>query len=137
MSCYMPTFVLHTLGLLAQAEVPTGEAAPPGTTAPGLLVAIQQFFGNPINLILVSMIMFFLLVVRPQKNDLKRQQTKLAGLKKNDRIITSGGIHGVVIQANSGEPTVVIRIDENSGSRMTINRDAISKVIEEESEKKS
>jgi preprotein translocase subunit YajC len=98
---------------------------------------LMQQLLNPLNLILMSMILFFLLVVRPQRNDMKKMQQKLAALKKNDRVVTSGGIHGVVIQANSGEPTVVVRIDENSGARITINRDAIAKVLtDSEPEKK-
>jgi preprotein translocase subunit YajC len=72
-----------------------------------------------------------LLVVRPQRTEMKKLQQMLANLKKNDRVVTSGGIHGVVVQANSGDSTVVLRIDENSGARITINRESIAKVLTE------
>jgi preprotein translocase subunit YajC len=75
-----------------------------------------------------------MLVVRPQKTEMKKLQSLLANLKKNDRVITSGGIHAVVVQANAGEPTVVIRIDESSGTKMTINREAIVRVLNTETE---
>lgn len=108
------------------------DAAPAAQPSP-----LMQQLLNPLNLILMSMILFFLLVVRPQRSEMKKMQQKLAALKKNDRVVTSGGIHGVVIQANSGEPTIVVRIDENSGARITINRDAIVKVLtDSEPEKK-
>jgi preprotein translocase subunit YajC len=90
---------------------------------------IQQFLGNPINLILFSLILFMLLVIRPQRREMKRHQQLLANLKKNDRVITSGGIHGVVVQAGTGEPTISIRVDENSGTRMTINRDSVATIL--------
>lgn len=112
--------------LLAQEAQPQG-----GEGAGGFL---QQLFGNPINLILFSLILFMLLVVRPQRREMKKHQELLANLKKNDRVITSGGIHGVVVQANTGEPTVSIRVDENSGTRMTINRDAVATILGSSSE---
>lgn len=90
---------------------------------------LQQFLGNPINLILFSLILFFLLVAQPQRKQAKRQRELLAGIKKNDRIITGSGVHGVVVSANSGEPTVSIRIDDNTGTRMTINRESIATVL--------
>lgn len=117
--------------LLAQAA----EAAPAGQQAAqdggGFL---QQFLGNPINLVLFSLILFFLLVAQPQRKQMKKQQQMLAGIKKNDRVITSGGIHGVVVVANSGESTVSIRVDDNSGTRITINRESIATVVAPSSE---
>lgn len=127
MTSDLQALLFDSMSLLAVQD-----AAPEAQTSP-----LMQQLLNPLNLILMSMILFFLLVVRPQRNDMKKMQQKLAALKKNDRVVTSGGIHGVVIQANSGEPTVVVRIDENSGARITINRDAIAKVLtDSEPEKK-
>ncbi len=127
MTSEFQALLFDSMSLLAEQD-----AAPAAQPSP-----LMQQLLNPLNLILMSMILFFLLVVRPQRNDMKKMQQKLAALKKNDRVVTSGGIHGVVIQANSGEPTVVVRIDENSGARITINRDAIVKVLtDSEPEKK-
>jgi preprotein translocase subunit YajC len=116
-----------------------GEAAPAEGGAAAQPASFAQQLLSPMNLVLFSLIMFFLLVIRPQKNDMKKLQLALAALKKNDRVVTSGGIHGVVVQANAGEPTIVLRIDENSGAKLTVNRDAITRVLntEAESEKKS
>ncbi len=127
-----------------QANPPVGEAAAGGqpvineggAAADGQKAAppkvgsfFEQFFGNPLNLILLSAMLFMFLVLLPQRREMKRQQVVLDGLKKNDRVITSGGIHGVVVSANSGEPTISIRIDDNSGTRMTINRSAVATVL--------
>lgn len=101
-------------------------AAQEGAPAGGFL---QQFLGNPINLVLFSLILFFLLVAQPQRKQMKKQQQMLAALKKNDRVVTSGGIHGVVVSANAGETTVSIRVDDNSGTRLTINRESIATVV--------
>jgi preprotein translocase subunit YajC len=130
--------ICDSLYLLAkQGDAPQGDAPPAGGA--GDPASFMQQLLSPMNLVLFSLIMFFLLVVRPQKNEVKKLQSMLAALKKNDRVVTSGGIHGVVVQANTGDPTVVLRIDESSGAKLTVNRDAITKVLnsETESDKKS
>lgn len=100
-----------------------------GQAAPSLL---EQFFGNPLNLILISGILFVMLVLRPQQKQAKEMQAALAGLKKNDKVVTASGIHGTVVTAGADEAVVTIRIDDNSGARMTVNRDAIAKIINSE-----
>ena len=91
---------------------------------------------NPINLLMLAVMLFFFIVIWPQQRQSKAaalaHSKSLAAMKKNDRVITSGGIHGVIIQANSDEPVVTIRVDENTGARMTVNRDAIVKVMTED-----
>ena len=125
------TTTVVRLALLAQAAAPgAGEGAPQDE-----FNIFTSFFGNPVNLLMLAVMLFFFIVIWPQQRQAKSQQLAheqaLAGMKKNDRVITSGGIHGVIIQANSDEPVITIRIDENSGARMTVNRDAIVKVFTE------
>ncbi len=95
---------------------------------------LLQFFTNPLNLILLSAILFMFIVVRPQQKQAKDLQKALDDLKKNDRVILASGIHGTVVQANSGEAAISIRIDENSGARMTVNRESVAKVLTESKE---
>lgn len=121
--------VPRSLLIFAQGDgsvVPEGGVPPEGAaTDQSFLV---QFFGNPLNLILVCGVLFILMVLRPQQKEMKALQQALANLKKNDRVVTSSGIHGTVIQVNAGEPVVTLRIDDNSGARITINRDAIARI---------
>jgi preprotein translocase subunit YajC len=116
--------------LLAQAP-PPGDAE----SGAGEVSLLTSFFGNPVNLLMLAVMLFFFIVIWPQQRQAKAQQmahqNALAGMKKNDRIITSGGIHGVIIQANADEPVITIRIDESSGAHMTVNRDAVAKVFTE------
>ncbi len=119
----------------ASAEPVAGESTElGGDAAPGAQNFFASFFSNPINLILLSAILFMFIVVRPQQRQYKELQKALAEVKKNTRIVTSGGIHGTVVQTNDNE-TVVIRIDEASGAKLTINRDAIAKVVVPEDNK--
>ena len=51
----------------------------------------------------------------------------ISTLKKNDRIITIGGIHGTVVSVASDSKVVTIRIDDNT--RMKLNRTAIASIV--------
>ncbi|MBF0484991.1 MAG: preprotein translocase subunit YajC [Candidatus Omnitrophica bacterium] len=54
---------------------------------------------------------FYFLVIAPEKKKQKDHQDMVGNLKKNDEVITSSGIHGVVV--NLKEKTVVLRLDDN------------------------
>lgn len=61
-------------------------------------------------LILIFVIFYFLLI-RPQKAKEKEHQKMLANLNKNDEVVTSSGVHGTVV--NVKDKTVILRIDDN------------------------
>ncbi|MBU4252209.1 MAG: preprotein translocase subunit YajC [Candidatus Omnitrophica bacterium] len=67
---------------------------------------LVQFFP----LVLIFIIFYFLLI-RPQKQKEKEHQKMLAGIDKNDEVVTSSGIHGTVVSVK--EKTLILRIDEN------------------------
>jgi len=69
---------------------------------------------NPlINFIPLALIfiVFYFLLIRPQKAKEKEHQKMLANLNKNDEVVTTGGIHGTIITVK--EKSVTLRIDEN------------------------
>ncbi len=61
-------------------------------------------------LVLIFIIFYFLLI-RPQKQQEKERQKMLSHLNKNDEVVTTGGIHGTVV--NLKDKTIILRIDEN------------------------
>ncbi|NPB07066.1 MAG: preprotein translocase subunit YajC [Aquificae bacterium] len=65
--------------------------------------------------------MFYFLLIRPQKKERERHQKFLAGLKKGDRVITSSGIWGTVVEV--GDKTVTLKVDANT--RITFTKEAI------------
>jgi len=74
----------------------------------------QQAVANPLiqffPLVLIFIIFYFLLI-RPQKQKEKEHQKMLASVEKNDEVVTLSGIHGTVV--NVKEKTLILRIDEN------------------------
>ncbi len=74
----------------------------------------QQGGGNPIvaflPLILIFIIFYFLLI-RPQQKRAKEHQKFLEGLKRGDRVFTSGGIIGHVVRVDNNVVTLEIAND--------------------------
>ena len=67
-------------------------------------------------------IIFYFLLIRPQKLKEKEHQKMIAGVAKNDEIVTLGGIHGTVV--NLKEKTLLLRIDENA--KMEIDKGSVA-----------
>lgn len=67
---------------------------------------LVQFFP----LILIFVIFYFLLI-RPQKAKEKEHQKMLVNLNKNDEVVTSSGIHGTIV--NVKDKSVILRVDDN------------------------
>jgi preprotein translocase subunit YajC len=84
--------------------------------------------GSFIPLILVFVIFYFLLI-RPQQKERKRHQEMVKSLAKNDEVVTSGGIHGTIV--NVKETSVVLRIDDNA--KMEVDKYAISYMVKKRS----
>jgi len=76
---------------------------------------------NMMPLIFIFVIFYFLLI-RPQQKKQAEHQKMLAGLKKNDEVVTSGGIHAVIV--NVKEASVVLKIDE--GVKIEVQKSAVS-----------
>ena len=61
--------------------------------------------------IIIIFVIFYFLLIRPQKKTQEEHKKMVSGLKKNDEVITNGGIHGTIM--NVKENSVVVKIDDN------------------------
>ncbi len=68
---------------------------------------------------------FYLLVFKPQKDKQNQLKKMIAGLKKNDSVVTVGGIHGTIV--NVKDATVIVRIDDNV--KVEVDKEAVTSVI--------
>lgn len=71
----------------------------------------------------------YFLMIRPQAKRQKEKQNMLGELKKGDRVVTIGGIHGTIGGFKSKEKkAVILKIDKNTS--ITVNRSAIAGLTE-------
>lgn len=85
----------------------------------------QPSVANPLIQLLplaLIFIIFYFLLIRPQKHKEKEHQKMLSTINKNDEIVTLGGIHGTVV--NVKEKTLILRIDENV--KMEIEKSSVA-----------
>jgi len=83
---------------------------------------IMMFFP----LIVIGFLWYFLMF-RPQKEEQTRRDDMLNQLKKNDRIVTVGGILGTVANATKDSKEVTVKVDDNT--RLKILRSHIAKIL--------
>ncbi len=73
---------------------------------------------------LLMFLVFYLLVIKPQKKEREELRKKINALKKNDPVITAGGLHGTVV--NIKEKTIILRVDDNV--KLEFDKEAITKI---------
>jgi preprotein translocase subunit YajC len=76
---------------------------------------------------------FYFLIIRPQNKKQKETQKMLSALKKGDKIVTIGGMHGTIQSVK--ESTVIVRVDDNV--KLEFNRSAVSGIQAVAKEEKS
>ncbi|MFA4992292.1 MAG: preprotein translocase subunit YajC [Candidatus Omnitrophota bacterium] len=82
-----------------------------------------NFIASFLPIIFVFVIFYFLLI-RPQQKKQKDFEKMLAGVKKNDEVVTTGGIHGTIL--NVKDDTFTLKIDDNV--KIEINKNAVGYV---------
>ena len=101
--------------IIAQAEEPSS----PGLT--GMLLPL-----------IAIMVFFYFLILKPQKNKEQALRTMISNLKERDRVVTIGGIYGVVTNVQRDRDEVTIRVDESTGAKLRVSTSAIARVVVEE-----
>ena len=105
--------------LLTFQEAPA--APPPGA---------QSFLSGPLVPLLFIGVLFFFLLILPERKKQKQRQKMLDALKKGDRVMTTSGIYASVVSVASD--VVVLQVADNVRLRFT--RAAVQNVIEAEKE---
>jgi len=72
-------------------------------------------------------LIFYFMIVRPQQKRSKERQKMLDAIKKGDKIITAGGVHGTVIGVE--DKTVLVQIADNV--KVKVDRGSVSSIVSE------
>ncbi len=77
-------------------------------------------------------LIFYFMIIRPQQKRQKERQKMLDAIKKGDKIVTAGGIHGTVIGVE--DKTVLVQIADNV--KVKVDRGSVGNVTREAEETK-
>lgn len=105
----------------ATIEVPTpmdGAAAPPDAGAA---------FAWNMGLIVLMVVLFYVLLIRPQQKRFKEHQNMISALKKGDKVVTSGGLIGKIDKIKDDSDEVVIDLGE---TKVTALKNTIQSMAE-------
>lgn len=86
--------------------------------APDLLLQLAPF--------VAIMAVFYFLIIRPQQKRAKEHREALAAIRRNDRIVTTGGLVGIVTKVTDGEEMLTVEIA--AGVRVQVVRGMVAEV---------
>lgn len=112
---------MELLGTLILAEG-TGGGTSPSAPAPG---SSYMWIG-----LLLMIVVFYTVILGGSRKEKKKRQEMLAAIKKNDRVMTIGGIIGSVVSVSDSE--VSLKVDESANVKITVTRSAIQRVLAED-----
>lgn len=76
--------------------------------------------------IVLFILLFWLILIRPQQKRQKQVREMQTNLQKGDHIITIGGLHGTVHALDEG--TLVLEVHD--GTKLTYDRSAVREVVQ-------
>ncbi len=103
--------------MIDAAEIVLAAAGSPGGSGPSAAISQVLFF-------VAIFAIFYFLLIRPQQRQKRERAQMLTTLKKGDRVVTSGGLHGTVVGLN--EQTIVLKVADQV--KLEFDRSAIGRV---------
>lgn len=75
--------------------------------------------------LILIFIVFYFFIIRPQKKKEDDRKKMIEAVRKGNRVITVGGVHGTVTQVD--ETSVLVQVDNNT--KLRIEKSALSSVV--------
>ncbi len=97
-----------------------GQPGPGDGSEPNMLMQMFPF-------LLIFVVMYFLLI-RPQHRKQKQQQEMIEALKKGDKIVTQGGVHGTIVGIKDKEGVLVVQVAKDV--RIEVSRGSVSRILD-------
>ncbi len=76
--------------------------------------------------LILMFVIFYFLLIRPQQKKAKQHREMLAGIKKGDKVLTSGGIYGRVLEVDGD----VLTVDIGRDIKIDVNRNFVSNLAD-------
>lgn len=110
-------------------QTPSGQTQPGGATPD---TAPPPSGMPPIFLIVLgALVIMIIFSTNSQRKEKKKREAMLAAVKKGDKIQTVGGILGTAVEVKDSH--IVVKIDENTNTRVKFARSAIQNVLQDDS----
>lgn len=114
---FIQNFALFAFQQAADAAEAPAEAAP------------SQPMGPLYLMVGMTMMLFWFLIIAPERKRAAQKKKLIDNLKKNDRVLTIGGIYGIVSNVKPGEDEIVIKIDDDKDVKVRVSKSSIAQVL--------
>jgi preprotein translocase subunit YajC len=91
-----------------------------------------SFLQSPLPMFVVIGVLFYFMLIRPQRKEQARRQQMLTAVKKNDRVVTNAGIYGVVTNVHREADEVTIKVDETTNTKLRMTLSSVARVLGDE-----
>jgi preprotein translocase subunit YajC len=92
-------------------------------------------FWSTVVLLLPIFPLFYFLFIMPQQQQEKKRKAMIDGLKKNDKVVTTGGLYGTVISVDPKNDKVILRVDDERGVKLAFTKASVGRVLESSTDK--
>jgi preprotein translocase subunit YajC len=113
-------FTTH-LSLLSAQVAQANPAEPVGPQLGSFLVPI-----------VAAIVLYYFLIIRPERRKQSSHRAQIDSLKKNDRVVTIGGLYGVVMSVQRDADEVTLKVDEATNTKIRVTFGAIARVVGDE-----
>jgi preprotein translocase subunit YajC len=103
------------------AQQPAGGEQAPGPQIGALLLPV-----------VAAIVLYYFMILRPERRKQAGHRAQIESLKKNDRVVTIGGIYGVVMNVQRDADEVVLKVDEATNTKIRVTFGAINRVLGDE-----
>jgi preprotein translocase subunit YajC len=79
--------------------------------------------------LIIIFVLFYFMMIRPERRRRAQMTQMLDNLKKNDRVVTAGGIVGTVVNVQKGSDEITIKVDESTNTKLRMLRSSIIRVV--------
>ncbi len=119
-------FLAQALAQATQTAANTTGPTTGGRPAPGF----ADLLASPMFPLLLGIIVLYVFMFRSKRNQERKVQEARDSMKRGDRVQTIGGILGKVVEVEDSK--VLLKVDENSNTKIWFSRSAIHRVVNEE-----
>lgn len=109
--------ISHLTGIVSFLADVTGDPVKSPRPSGGL--------GNPLLIMVLMFVIMYFVLIRPQRKRQKDLELKIGALKSGDKIITSGGIHGIVTRVK--ERTLTVKVADNV--KLEVEKSSVSTTL--------
>ncbi len=115
---------METLTHLSLLSAQVAQANPANPAEP-----VGPQLGSFLVPIVAAIALYYFLIIRPERRKQSAHKAQIDSLKKNDRVVTIGGLYGVVMSVQRDADEVTLKVDEATNTKIRVTFGAIARVV--------